>query len=132
MSERLLTARFDRREQADEAAAKLRAIRVRDVEVSPWNRSGVEPEDEQGSGDGFAMPGAGLAATGVLAFPPPFGGIGMTSAIGYAGLFPFDDGEDYPPTEAQSQGYLLCAVPDDAVRDMALRIIREAGGSEYE
>lgn len=132
MSERLITARFARLEQAEEAASKLKALRARDVAISPWSAGDRRTDEGSGTAGGeFGVSGDGLSAATALAFPP-LGAVGTISAIGYANFLPFDDEDDYPPTSAPTRGFLLTAVLDDAGRGKAARIIREAGGEVNE
>jgi hypothetical protein len=121
--EQIVTGRFDALNQAEGAATKLKSIRAKDVEISEWNGGGNNQLPE-GTNPGIAAFGYGPNMGGGIM---GLGGGYTAGGFGF-GFIPFMQ-DDYDQQDSD-RGFILYALIQDDQRDKAIRIIREAGGTE--
>lgn len=122
MAEKNILAYFNTPEQAEGAAAKLRALRVVDVSV---DRIGMYPGD---GNEGIENPiTSDFPGLGYLTLDADFGG---RSASILAAADPDASGmADRGDSGLAGKDVLLTAVVDESVHHQALRVIEEAGGT---
>lgn len=119
MSEHV-TAKFDTYTHAEEAAAKLRAIRTADVEISEWDEQhAVRSEGMSDYLSGF-IPQIGQ-------YYPVMGG---GESAGRIGPMSFAAADLYVDPDPPSQTFILNALVTPDQREKAIRIIRDCGGEE--
>lgn len=122
MAEKNILAYFKSREEAEGAAAKLKALRVEDMRVDEVGRFPGDGIDHVENPINADFPSLGYLTLGGD-FADRNAGILAAADVSASGMSA-GGGED----DTMGRNYLLTAVVNEDVHHQALRVVRECGG----